>query len=116
MARHKVKNQWFVSVAVLKRGRIKAFDRRTETFLTETDAKQFAKEMLSKTEKRYIVAGTLRGGYLPVHRIISGSQLSSWVGALEPSPFKIRSRSDRRKPTDLVTPKPVRSSDIAAAD
>jgi hypothetical protein len=84
MARHKVKNQWFVSVAVPKQGRVKAFARRTETFPTETDAKQFAKQTLSETEKQYIVAGTLRGGYLPVPRIISGSQLHSWVGALEP--------------------------------
>jgi hypothetical protein len=64
------------------------FARRTETFPTETDAKQFAKEMLSEKhhkEKHHIVAGTLRGGYLPVRRIISGSQLYSWVGALEPS-------------------------------
>ena len=89
MARHKVKNQWFVSVAVPKQGRKShAFARRTETFPTETDAKQFAKEMLSEKrqkEKHHIVAGTLRGGYLPVPRIISGSQLYSWVGALEPS-------------------------------
>jgi hypothetical protein len=82
MARRKVKNHWFVSVAAPKQGRrIKAFDRRTETFPTETDAKQFAKEMLS--EKTLIVAGTLLGVYLPVRRIISGSQLYCWVGEEE---------------------------------
>jgi len=81
-ARRYVKNNWFVSVAAPKQvhGQISA--RRTETFPTETEAKQFAKEMLSEKhhkEKHYIVAGTLLGAYLPVRRIISGSQLYSWV-------------------------------------
>ena len=84
MARRKVKNHnhWFVSVAMPKQGRLRGFDRRTETFPTETDAKQFAKEMLSekhRMEKHQIVAGRLLGAYLPVRRIISGSQLYSWV-------------------------------------
>ena len=82
MARRTAKNHWFVSVAEPKQvhGQISA--RRTETFPTESDAKQFAKEMLSEKhhmEKHRIVAGTLRGGYLQVRRIISGSQLNSWV-------------------------------------
>ena len=77
MARRKVKNHWFVSVEMPKRG-AQASARRTETFPTETDAKQFAKEMLS--EKRRVLAGTLLGVHLPVRRIISGSQLYSWVG------------------------------------
>jgi hypothetical protein len=86
MARRKVKNHWFVSVAERKQvhGQISA--RRTETFPTETDAKQFAKEMLSKKhhmEEHHIVAGTFLGAYLPVRRIISGSQLFSWVGEEE---------------------------------
>ena len=81
-ARRYVKNSWFVSVAAPKQvhGQISA--RRTETFPTETEAKQFAKEMLSEKhhkEKHHIVAGTLLGAYLPVRRIISGSQLYSWV-------------------------------------
>ena len=75
MARRKVINHWFVSVAVPKQGYGPAFVRRTETFPTEADAKQFAKEMLS--EKHHIVAGTLLDPYLPVRRIISGSQLYS---------------------------------------
>jgi len=86
MARHKVKNDWFVSVEVPKRS-AQASARWTETFPTETDAKQFAKEMLSENyhmEKHHIVAGTLLGAYLPVRRIISGSQLYSWVGIEEP--------------------------------
>ena len=71
MARHTVKNHWFVSVVT--------FARRTKSFPTETEAKQFANAMLSETEKHHIVAGTLLGASLPVRRIISGSQLYSWV-------------------------------------
>ena len=81
MARRKVKNHWFVSVAVPERGHGHRFVRRTETFPTEADAKQFAKEMIS--EKRRIFAGTLLGVHLPLRRIISGSQLRSWVGIKE---------------------------------
>jgi hypothetical protein len=77
-ARRNMKNHWFVSVAVPKQGHGHASVRRTETFVTEADAKQFAKEMLS--EKHYIVAGTLLGAPLPVRRLISGSQIFSWVG------------------------------------
>jgi len=89
MARRKVKNHnhWFVSVATPKQGRTKGFDRRTETFPTETDAKQFAKEMLSekhRMKKHHIVAGKLLGAYLPVRRNISGSQLYSWVRENDP--------------------------------
>ena len=87
MARRTLKNHWFVSVAMPKqRQGAQTFARRTETFPTETDAKQFAKERLSEKhhmEKHHIVAGTLLGAYLPVRRIISGSQLYSWVGVKE---------------------------------
>ena len=82
MARNTGKNHWFVSVAVPERGHGHRFVRRTETFPTETDAKQFAKQMLSEkhhTEKHRILAGTLLGVHLQVRRIISGSQLYSWV-------------------------------------
>ena len=80
-ARRNVKNHWFVSVEMPKRS-AQTSARRTETFPTETDAKQFAKEMLSEKhhmEKHHIVAGTLPGAHLPVRRIISGRQLHSWV-------------------------------------
>ena len=50
--------QGAASVAALKQGNTKAFARRTKTFPTETEAKQFAKEMLSNKYK--VVAGTLR--------------------------------------------------------
>jgi len=86
MARHTAKNHWFVSVELPKQGRIgHTFARRTKSFPTETEAKQFAKAMLSEAEKHHIVAGTLLGAYLPVRRIISGSQLCSWVGVKDPT-------------------------------
>ena len=98
MARRKVKNHWFVSVAVPKQGPAQGFVRRTETFPTEDDAKQFAKEMLS--EKHHIFAGTLLGAHLPVRRIISGSQLYSWVGVEDPTLSELkRAGLGYRKPT-----------------
>jgi len=81
MARHTVKNQWFVSVEAPKQLRLafpKKPARQTKTFPTETEAKQFAKEMLS--EKHHIFAGTLLGVHLPLRRFISGSQLHGWAG------------------------------------
>jgi hypothetical protein len=52
MSRRKVKNHWFVSVAVPQQGHGQQFVRRTETFPTEADAKQFAKEMISEKRLR----------------------------------------------------------------
>ena len=81
MARHTLKNHWFVSVEVPKQLRLAAQyepARQTKTFPTETEAKQFAKEMLS--EKHHIFAGTLLGVHLPLRRFISGSQLHGWAG------------------------------------
>ena len=76
MARHTVKNHWFVSVEMPKQRR-QAFARQTKTFPTEAEAKQFAKEMLSNKYK--IVAGTLLGADQPARRFISGSQLHRWI-------------------------------------
>jgi hypothetical protein len=81
MARRKVKNHWFVSVAAPTQLRLaspKKSARQTKAFPTEDDAKQFAKEMLS--EKHHIFAGTLLGAHLPVRRFISGTQVYSWAG------------------------------------
>ena len=78
MARHSVKNHWFVSVEMPKHRRgEQTFARQTKTFPTETEAKHFAKEMLSKKNK--IVAGTLLSAYRSARRFISGSRLHSWV-------------------------------------
>jgi len=80
MARHTVKNQWFVSVEAPKQLRLaspKTPARQTKTFPTETEAKQFAREMLSN--KYRIVAGTLLGVDQPARRFISGPQLHRWI-------------------------------------
>jgi len=74
MARHTVKNQWFVSVEAPKQLRLafpKKPARQTKTFPTETEAKQFAKEMLSMS------------GHKPACRIISGSHLIRWIEEAE---------------------------------
>jgi hypothetical protein len=42
-----------------------------------TEAKQFAKEMLSNKYK--VVAGTLLGADQPARRFISGPQLYNWI-------------------------------------
>jgi hypothetical protein len=76
MARHMVKNHWFVSVEMPKQRR-KPFARQTKTFPTEAEAKQFGKEMLSNKYK--IVAGTLLSADQPARRFISGSQLYRWI-------------------------------------
>ena len=83
MARHTVKNHWFVSVEMPKQRRSSAqmFARQTKTFPTEAEAKQFAKEMLSN--KYRIVAGTLLRADQPARRIISGSQLQRWIEEAE---------------------------------
>jgi hypothetical protein len=78
MARRTVRNHWFVSVAApTQLASPKKSARQTKTFPTEDEAKQFTMEMLS--EKHHVFAGTLLGAHLPVRRIISGSQLNSWV-------------------------------------
>ena len=74
MTRHTVKNQWFVSVEAPKQLRLafpKKPARQTKTFPTETEAKQFAKEMLSMS------------GHKPARRIISGSHLIRWIEEAE---------------------------------
>jgi hypothetical protein len=84
MAKKTVKNNWFVSVETPKQLRLaspKKPARQTKTFLTEIEAKEFAKEMLSN--KHRIVAGTLLSSHQPARRIISGSQLYSWVNEVE---------------------------------
>jgi len=80
MARRTVTHHWFVSVELPKQLRLASRStpaRQTKTFPTETEAKQFAKEMLSN--KYRIVAGTLLSAHQPARRIISGSQLHRWI-------------------------------------
>ena len=77
MARRRVTDRWFVSVERLKLGRRRVTARQTETFQTEAEAKQYAREIFS--DSRNIIAGTLLNGYQPVRRIIAASELNRWI-------------------------------------
>jgi hypothetical protein len=80
MARRTVTRHWFVSAELpkqLRRASRWTPARQTKTFPTETEAKQFAKEMLSNEYR--IVAGTLLTADQPARPIISGSQLHRWI-------------------------------------
>jgi hypothetical protein len=103
MARRTVKDHWFVSFEAPDQLRLASpykLARQTETFPTETDAKRFAKEMLSEKpdlEEHHIVAGTFLNAYLPVRRIFSGSQLCSWVGVEDRRVQQARAASSRHR-------------------
>jgi len=76
MARHTVKNHWFVSVKRQNNFGLRPrrnLPDRLKPFPTEAEAKQFAKEMLSNKYK--VVGGTLLSADQPARRFISGSQL-----------------------------------------
>jgi len=80
MAKSRDTDLWFVSFKVPRRLRLDSPQqpvRRTKTFPTEAEAKQYAKEMLS--ERNRIIAGTLLSPHQPVRRIISGSELHRWI-------------------------------------
>jgi hypothetical protein len=79
MARYAEKNHWFVSVELPKQGQTgHTFARRTKSFPTETEAKQFAREEMLSNKYR-IIAGTLLSADQPARRFISGSQLNRWI-------------------------------------
>jgi hypothetical protein len=84
LARRKVSDHWFVSVEAPRQFRLiskkRAFVRQTKTFPTESEAKQFAKAMLSDGMK--IIAGTLYP-HQPTRRIIAASEISQWLEELE---------------------------------
>jgi hypothetical protein len=67
-------NRWFVSVRPV-RGPWNA--RQTKGFATETEAKRFAKEMLSKAH--YVTAGTI-SPHQPKRRIIEAWEIDQWIG------------------------------------
>ena len=79
MARRTRTDNWFVSVEALRPERLERWTprRETRTFPTEAEAKQYAKEMLSESDK--IIAGTMLSAHQPVRRIISGSELYRWI-------------------------------------
>ena len=85
MARYKVTtNHWFVSVETPKQLRLLSFGargpRETKSFPTETEAKQFAIEMLSKG--RNVTAGTL-SPHQPIRRTVTASKVHEWIGEEE---------------------------------
>jgi hypothetical protein len=66
-------NRWFVSVRPVGG----AWNlRQTKGFPTETEAKQFAKAMLSKTS--YVTAGTITP-HQPRRRTIDASEIDQWI-------------------------------------
>jgi uncharacterized protein (DUF2461 family) len=67
---------WYVSFEPqkLQRGR-RSFSRATETFLSELEAKEFARQKL--TETKNVSAGTLNP-HLP-KRVVSTAQIIEWL-------------------------------------
>ena len=67
---------WYVSFEPirLRPGR-RTFSRATETFRSELEAKDFAKQKLTETQK--VTAGTLNP-HLP-KRMISSAQIAQWL-------------------------------------
>ena len=67
---------WYVSFEQKRiRPAKRAFSRATETFRSELEAKEFAKQKLTETQN--ITAGTLNP-HLP-KRVIPSAQMSQWL-------------------------------------
>ena len=97
-------DHWFVSVVMPRKRLISSRSsrtRQTTTFLTEAEAKQFAKEMLAAG--RNIMAGTLLSAQQPTRRIISGWKLRRWIQ-------KRLGRSRASKSAYLLLPDPKTNS------
>jgi hypothetical protein len=70
---------WYVSFEPIKLPTGKrAFSRATETFRSELEAKEFARQKLAETKN--VSAGTLNP-HLP-KRVISSAQMMEWLGEL----------------------------------
>jgi hypothetical protein len=68
---------WYVSFEPIKLPTGKrAFSRATETFRSELEAKEFARQKLAETKN--VSAGTLNP-HLP-KRVISSAQMMEWLG------------------------------------
>jgi hypothetical protein len=76
----KITNRWYVSVKAPSEWRPKSsrapFPRKTKSFSTESEAKQFAKVMLS--DGFAVTAGTLNP-HLPRRRIITAAEIDRWI-------------------------------------
>jgi hypothetical protein len=69
-------NRWYVSATTTKKGKPKKAARETKGFPTETEAKQFAKVMLS--DGNTVTAGTVYP-HQPVRRTVSAREIYRWV-------------------------------------
>jgi hypothetical protein len=75
-----IANRWYVSVQAPSKWRPKSsrapFPRKTKSFPTESEAKQFAKAMLSDGFR--VTAGTLNP-HQPRRRTITASEINQWI-------------------------------------
>ena len=75
-----ITNRWYVSVEGPSEWRPKSlrapFPRKTKSFSTEREAKQFAEAMLS--DGFAVTAGTLNP-HQPRRRIITASEIDQWI-------------------------------------
>jgi len=75
-----ITNHWFVAVEIPKHGKPgssrSAYPRKSKSFPTMSEAKQFAKEMLSEGFK--VTAGTLSPHH-PKRRTVTASQIDQWI-------------------------------------
>jgi hypothetical protein len=76
----KITNRWYVSVEGPSEWRLKSsrapVPRKTKPFPTESEAKQFAKEMLSDGFR--VTAGTLNP-HQPRRRTVAASEINQWI-------------------------------------
>jgi hypothetical protein len=80
VARHTIINRWYVSVQAPSDWRPTTsrapFPRKTTAFLTEGEAKQFAKTMLAAGMN--VTAGTL-SPHKPIRRTITVAEINRWI-------------------------------------
>jgi hypothetical protein len=69
-------NCWCVSTTMAKEGKLRRAARETKGFPTETEAKQFAKAMLS--DGHTVTAGTVYP-HEPIRRTVSAREVYRWV-------------------------------------
>jgi hypothetical protein len=69
-------NRWFVSATMPKQGKLRWALKQIKGFPTETEAKQFAKAMLS--DGYNVTAGTV-SPHKPIRRIIASREVYRWV-------------------------------------
>ena len=81
-------NRWFVSATLTKKGKLRWSARQTKGFPTETEAKQFAKAMLSGGYD--VTAGTL-SPHQPIRRTVAAREVYRWLEEKQPTGIAARS-------------------------